>query len=240
MATASCRRPPPKSSFSHPPYSGSPGPCAGDKSGAYQQDGTAYVASGVSTAYETAQYDPHGAELDGYMPHTADAFDSQCGTYEASPYRNGSAVCGGMEFLCGATGVFAECMHAIDCKMQTEMTIRGHDVHADPVALFMQQMIPHHTNAVNMGRVMLKLNDLRGDDFTNNLMYEIINNQNMQIHQMRSYLADRRHALPQGVACANLTQVFASVGLEMEHTDRLQYGRRLGVLREGGGDDNNR
>lgn len=191
--------------------------------GSYQKDGTPY-----QTNYEESAYAPRGAELNEYTPHQADAFDTTCGTYEASPYQNGSAVCAGMQFLCNhAEGTFAQCMHAIDCKMQVEMTIRGHDVHNDPIAIFMQQMIPHHTNAVNMARVMLKTQDIRSDSFANNLMYEIINNQNMQIHQMRNYLSDRRHALPPGAACANLTHVYALANLKMEHGTRLGYGRRV-------------
>ena len=137
--------------------------------GSYTKDGTPYQSK---SAYEESAYAPYGTELYQYRPHTADAFDTTCGTYEASPYQNGSAVCAGQEFLCGgSTGTFAECMHAIDCKMQVEMTVHGHDLHKDPVAIFMQQMIPHHTNAVNMARTMLKLNDIRGDVFSNNLMY---------------------------------------------------------------------
>lgn len=110
-------------------------------------------------------------------------------------------------------------MHAIDCKMKTEMTVHGHDVHGDAIAIFMQQMIPHHTNAVNMGRVMLTTTDTRDDSFGNNLMYEIINNQNAQIHAMRNYLSDRRHAMPQGAACTDLNSVYGSAGLAMEYQD---------------------
>ena len=187
--------------------------------GNYQKDGTAYQAK---ASYEGTAYTPHGTELNEYAPHTADAFDTMCGTYEASPYKQESGQCAGSQFLCTTASPptnFEKCMHAIDCKMQTEMTVQGHDIHGNPIAIFMQQMIPHHTNAVNMARVMLTTTDIRSDSFGNNLMYEIINNQNAQIHAMRNYLSDRGHALPPGAACADLVDVYAQAGITMEHQD---------------------
>ena len=71
--------------------------------------------------------------------------------------------------------------------------------------------------------IMLKQVDLRDDAFSNNLMHEIVNNQNMQIHQMRNYLSDRRHALPPGASCFNLTDVYGSAGRTMEHDAQLSY-----------------
>ncbi len=187
--------------------------------GTYQKDGSAFQAK---SAYESTAYTEHGTELNEYVPHTADAFDSMCGTYEASPYKLADGHCADADFLCGTANpptTFEQCMHAIDCKMKTEMTVHGHDVHGDAIAIFMQQMIPHHTNAVNMGRVMLTTTDTRDDSFGNNLMYEIINNQNAQIHAMRNYLSDRRHAMPQGAACTDLNSVYGSAGLAMEYQD---------------------
>jgi hypothetical protein len=183
--------------------------------GNYQKDGSAYQKT---KSYEKSSYAPHGTELNEYVPRAADAFDSTCGTYEASPYKIGSGMCPGQQFLCSSAGTtFEQCMHAIDCKMQVEMTVKGHDVHQDPVAIFMQQMIPHHTNAVNMARVMLKTGYTRSDAFANNLMYEIVNNQNKQIHEMRNYLADRRHQLPPAAACEDLEAVYARAGMTMEY-----------------------
>ena len=183
--------------------------------GNYQKDGSAYQRK---SSYDGSAYEPHGEELNEYVPHTADAFDTMCGTYEASPYKEESGQCAGAQFLCNpADTVFERCMHAIDCKMQTEMTIKGHDTHHDPIAIFMQQMIPHHTNAVNMARVMLTTTDVRSDEFGNNLMYEIINNQNAQIHAMRNYLSDRGHALPPGASCTDLVEVYARANTTMEY-----------------------
>jgi uncharacterized protein (DUF305 family) len=58
-------------------------------------------------------------------------------------------------------------------------------------------MIPHHQNAVNMAKTLLHSGALSCDDLLNEddqlcnmevLMYEIINSQNFQIHQMRNVL----------------------------------------------------
>jgi uncharacterized protein (DUF305 family) len=58
-------------------------------------------------------------------------------------------------------------------------------------------MIPHHQNAVNMAKTLLYSGVLSCDDLLNEddplcnmevLMYEIINSQNFQIHQMRNVL----------------------------------------------------
>jgi uncharacterized protein (DUF305 family) len=58
-------------------------------------------------------------------------------------------------------------------------------------------MIPHHQNAVNMAKSLLYSGALSCDDLLNEedqlcnmevLMYEIINSQNFQIHQMRNVL----------------------------------------------------
>eukprot|EP01048_Picozoa_sp_COSAG05_P004126 COSAG05_NODE_211_length_13978_cov_75.030189_6_plen_43_part_00 len=42
---------------------------------------------------------------------------------------------------------------------------------------------------------------------------------------MRNYLSNRRHALPPGAACQNLTRVFEAANQVMEHDARLGYGR---------------
>ena len=42
--------------------------------------------------------------------------------------------------------------------MNKEMRVAGYDTHADPIVTFMQQMIPHHANAVSMSKILLKHN----------------------------------------------------------------------------------
>ena len=36
------------------------------------------------------------------------------------------------------------------------MRVVGFDSHQSPIVTFMQQMIPHHANAVNMAKIVLK------------------------------------------------------------------------------------
>ena len=61
---------------------------------------------------------------------------------------------------------------------------------------FMHQMIPHHQNAVNMAKMLLRTEP--GDDELESMLREIINSQNMQITYMRGWLADKN--VPEGSA----------------------------------------
>ena len=61
---------------------------------------------------------------------------------------------------------------------------------------FMHQMIPHHQNAVNMAKMLLRTEP--GDDELESMLREIINSQNMQISYMRGWLADKN--VPEGSA----------------------------------------
>mmetsp|Transcript_12199 Transcript_12199/g.20639 ORF Transcript_12199/g.20639 Transcript_12199/m.20639 type:complete len:124 (-) Transcript_12199:82-453(-) len=63
------------------------------------------------------------------------------------------------------------------------------------VALFIHQMIPHHQNAVNMAKALLKTNKLNCPDITvqfspdcimESILREIVNGQNFQIQLMRA------------------------------------------------------
>ena len=71
----------------------------------------------------------------------------------------------------------------------------------DKVKVFMQQMIPHHQNAVNMAKVILRQatqTELKNagqemdedDDAFIHFLHSIINVQNHQIHTMRNYLKE--------------------------------------------------
>lgn len=90
--------------------------------------------------------------------------------------------------------VFAECMDAMNCAMMVGMTTHA----TSSIGLFVHQMIPHHQNAVNMAKALLKTGGLTAcDDLTNEddptcimeaMMYEIINGQNAQIQTMRAVL----------------------------------------------------
>ena len=80
----------------------------------------------------------------------------------------------------------------------------------DETALFIHQMIPHHQNAVNMAKALIKTNTIQCDDLTNDdnpdcameiILREIINNQNAQIKTMRWILESK--SFPQENDCAN-------------------------------------
>lgn len=55
----------------------------------------------------------------------ADAFDIECGTFETAAFAADASPnrCPGQTFLCGGENTrFAQCMHAIDCKMREEVS----------------------------------------------------------------------------------------------------------------------
>jgi uncharacterized protein (DUF305 family)/plastocyanin len=129
-----------------------------------------------------------------YTPTTNDAFDTACGTSGASHYAPGGAKECSEHFLQGFESVkdktFAKCLQAIDCQMNREMRIKGYDDHADEISTFMQQMIPHHNNAVNMAKLTLKhaLTEVKEVEDLEDILWGIINVQNYQTHQFRAYL----------------------------------------------------
>jgi hypothetical protein len=167
----------------------------------YEPDGSApkTTASPVEIPY-TYDFD----NADAYS-----TFDQNCGTYNTSAY-SGAEACPYNVFICndGADGTtasdFATCMSAIDCAMQEEMRINLGD---DPLVTFIHQMIPHHRNAVNMAKILIKENPSSlqlatsygdaGDMET--LMWEIVNQQNAQISLMENWLRDNNY--PANAAC---------------------------------------
>ena len=98
------------------------------------------------------------AELSLYSVPSPDAFDTMCGTTGASAYADGGQKECASRFLPGTLDTdFEKCMQAIDCQMNKEMRVVGFDTHQSHIVTFMQQMIPHHANAVNMAKIILKL-----------------------------------------------------------------------------------
>ena len=97
--------------------------------------------------------------------------------------------CPDFTFVCGDTSSkFAGCLAAIDCKMIKEMSVA---VRTDKIATFMEQMIPHHVNAVNMAKLLLKDPDNSITELTSlqdgevdALVRHIINVQNSQISKV--------------------------------------------------------
>ena len=144
----------------------------------------------------------------GYNYETLDPFDNKCGTYGASSYRLDNALCDQENaFICNrehidytsSTRNFGECMEAIDCKMHVEM--RTYLSQSNPTETFVHQMIPHHENAVNMPKIILKASDngLNCETYEEdceilNMMWEIINGQNHQITMMRNWLQTKGYA----------------------------------------------
>ena len=122
-----------------------------------------------------------------------DGFDTMCGTSEVSKFHNSKDLfCPGQNFLCETehNKEFSSCMEAIGCKMNYEMRVEEDE---NPLVVFMDQMIPHHVNAVNMARIALKhATDAVGYDDEDldvpGLLRDIINKQNEQIQEMENWL----------------------------------------------------
>jgi Domain of unknown function (DUF305) len=86
---------------------------------------------------------------------------------------------------------FSTCIDAMNCAMLDGMTT-GISA-SSPTALFIHQMVPHHQNAVNMAKVLLKDSSLVCDDLSNEddpdcamevILRDIVNTQNHQIQKM--------------------------------------------------------
>ena len=85
------------------------------------------------------------------------AYDEMCGTSGLDAYEASDGVCTDV-FVCGgggalARGSFGDCLRSMDCAMEANMRTTLSD---DPIATFMHQMIPHHDNAINMAKLLLK------------------------------------------------------------------------------------
>jgi len=152
-----------------------------------------------------------GKQAELYKPYQADEFDKMCGTYEVSEYAPGEGYakeCADLQFLCGETDTsFGKCMQAIDCKMNRSMRVINS---GNPVVTFMHQMIPHHDNAVNMAKILLKIEESKKaagdatvledgafniiDQDVDDLLRNIVNTQNEQITFMNSWLEENGHA----------------------------------------------
>jgi hypothetical protein len=130
----------------------------------------------------------------------ADEFDEQCGTYALQEFQLPNQFCP-ERFVCDTESAgpslreFSGCIDAMNCHMLSGMTTNV--AARSEVALFIQQMIPHHQNAVNMAKALLKTNVLDCENLENEdspdcileiILREIINGQNFQIQGMRGVL----------------------------------------------------
>merc|ERR1711981_128133 len=134
---------------------------------------------------------PLAADYYGPPP---EEFDVACGTFDNVTmfHTEVDKFCPDMTFVCDPTGTpFSQCMQAIDCKMNAEMRVKEKE--DNKLALFMEQMIPHHWNAILMSRIALKhATDSKGWEDEElavpQLMRNIINVQMQQIQQMQTWL----------------------------------------------------
>ena len=126
-----------------------------------------------------------------------DCYEHQaCGTFDVAIFAGGGAKQCNERFLCGNLDTtFEKCMQAIDCKMKEEMLSHTAMDSHNKVAVFMQQMIPHHANAVDMAKILLAQVDAAAIDSAieegglSDMLSDIINVQNFQIHQFRNHLS---------------------------------------------------
>ena len=144
---------------------------------------------------------PVNAEPAPAIPYEYDkpgAFDKQCGTFGLDAFQLPHEECLS-KYVCDVPEnnpdlrQFSDCIDAMDCSMMAGMTT---GVSADStIALFNHQMVPHHQNAVNMAKALLKSGKVVCADITDEdsdmcvmeqILYEIVNNQNYQIQLMRS------------------------------------------------------
>ncbi|CAB9502771.1 expressed unknown protein [Seminavis robusta] len=129
---------------------------------------------------------------------TPGQFDAMCGTYGLDAFQLPHPQCPD-RFVCDVDERmrdFASCIDAMDCHMILGMTTKVSS--KTELALFVHQMIPHHQNAVNMAKALLKAGFLPCDDLTNeedpycimqSLLYGIVNRQNHEIGVMSKILA---------------------------------------------------
>jgi hypothetical protein len=142
----------------------------------------------------------------GYIYDIPSEFDTKCGTFMVDAFQLPNDVCPS-RFVCANADssdvlkTFTACVDAMNCAMFAGMTT---NVAADSNnALFIHQMIPHHLNAVNMGKALHKTNSLKCDDLTSEsedcrmaeLMYSMIASQNYQIQAMRKILEANKNYL---------------------------------------------
>jgi len=146
---------------------------------------------------------------DNYEYVEPSAFDMACGTvgledFQTSATANNQCpitfVCNDDSDASPALNNFIDCINAMDCKMLQGMT-SSVDGSQDLGALFSYQMIPHHINAVNMAKALLKTGDVGSDcpDLTAEgsddcdfevLVRSIIVVQNLQIQAMEGVLIE--------------------------------------------------
>ena len=143
----------------------------------------------------------------GYEYDIPGVHDGECGTYGLDSFQLPHDECP-EKFVCDAQDTndrlkqFASCIDSMNCHMMAGMTssVSGG---MDETALFIHQMIPHHQNAVNMAKALIKLDTLQCDDLADEdseqaadcamevVLRSIITEQNAQIQTMRDVLESK-------------------------------------------------
>jgi hypothetical protein len=123
-------------------------------------------------------------------------FDEKCGTFGLDSWQLPNPQCFD-RFVCEVPEdnpelkQFADCIDAMNCHMLSGMTTGLSSRSA--VALFIHHMVPHHQNAVNMAKALLKTGKLSCNDLADDtnddcilegILREIVNSQNFQIQTM--------------------------------------------------------
>merc|ERR1711935_565450 len=148
----------------------------------------------------------------GYDYPAQSDFDESCGTFGLDLYKDGSGMCDDT-FVCGegssTTSAFGECLKAMDCAMDYKM--RTYLSETSAAETFMHQMIPHHRNAVNMAKALLKDGSLTSCEQSSDdgnadcgieiMLWDIINTQNHQINTMEAWLSDGGYAAVEDAVC---------------------------------------
>jgi len=132
-------------------------------------------------------------------------YDGECGTHNLDMFQLPHPECPS-KFVCNkpdvetAVGKFADCIDSMNCAMTVGMTTNVNM--KDAKALFIHQMIPHHQNAVNMCKALMKQGEIECADISDEsdtncvmraLCYEIITVQNHQIQIMRGVLEGEKY-----------------------------------------------
>ena len=126
---------------------------------------------------------------------TPSTYEALCGGYNLDAYKSAGACTD--TFLCTtatlAEGSFGDCLNAMDCSMDLGMKT---ELHSNDIVSFMWQMIPHHENAINMAKLLMKKDTtLAADGEVMDMLWDIINVQGMQIQAMQGWLSENKHAL---------------------------------------------
>jgi hypothetical protein len=156
-------------------------------------------------------------------------FDRQCGSYGLGDFALPNALCPD-RFVCGVEDAseelqqFSACIDAANCFMMAGMTTGVQAT--EGTALFLHQMIPHHGNAVNTAKTLLKSKSLLCPDLTDeenpdcileSLLRDIINSQNHQIDIMRDYLTANN--FPQEDNCDVFVETLDELPVELRFPD---------------------